>query len=391
MDGAERTYARTYHPVQRKAVHEFLVDAVEASGGRVLFTSSPTSAPFFVASERGDGERVGVCAYVFAANQVSTRNRPSDEHRAQVRYGDVNNEAWRLGAHPLGFDPTDLDLTVVLVAHLDAGLFIALDPRAYDPLPLGNSIYFKDAQIAQAQADGWAVWERDTHGGSRKGAVGPGLETIIAFTPDRLFDFLAVERQAQTLQLDSALRFPVAIRAANERPAQKLHELEEAFQLSSTDLLDIVGRNSRLAMAVRGGVAEHHLGVVLDSDTAVLSAREGHQEGPPDYFVRMADGRDVTVECKNASPKLYADGTPKVEVQKTRASQGDPTSRYYPPAAFDVLAACMYGPTGSWTFRFRRSSELDEHPQHKGRIAPLQRITPQWSDTLAEALSSTPA
>jgi hypothetical protein len=361
-------------------------EAVDASGGRLLFSSGARSAPLLVAAENPDGDRTGLSAYVFSANQVRTRNRPSDEHRAQIRYGDVNDAAWRRGHHPLGYDPADLDLTAVLIAHVDAGLIISLDPRAYDPLPLGNSVYFKDTQIRQAQDEGWTVWERDTHGGSRKGPTGPGLETVIAFTPDRLFDYLAVERQAQTLGLDSALRFPVAKRAGLKRPGQQLHELEQAFGLSSTDLLDIVNRKGRLAVAMRGGVAEHHLGLLLGADAAVASAEEGHQERPPDFFVELVDGRRVTVECKNASPRRYADGAAKVEVQKTRVSQGDPTSRYYAPNAFDVVAACMYGPTGSWTFKFRRSAELAEHERHPGRIAPLQRITSDWSDSLLEAL-----
>ncbi|HEU4975264.1 MAG TPA: hypothetical protein VFT50_09260 [Baekduia sp.] len=387
MNGSGRAYAKVYERVQRASAHGSVLDAVQASGGRVLFASGPSTAPLFVAAEGPDGDRTGICAYVFTANQVKTKNRPADEHRAQIRYGDVTDANWRLAHHPLGFDPADLDLTAVLVTHVEAGVLISLDPRAYDPLPLGNSVYFKDADVRRAQADGWAVWERNTHGGVRKGSTGPGLETVVAFTPDRLFDYLAVERQAQTLQLDSALRFPVAVRAAEHRPGQRLHELEEAFGLSSTDLLDIVNRKSRLAMAMRGGVAEHHLGMLLDQDPSVQSAVEGHQEGPPDFFVTLCDGRAVTVECKNASPQRYADGTPKVEVQKTRTSQGDPASRYYAPSAFDVVAACMYGPTGDWAFKFRKSINLTEHEQFPGRIAPLQRISDDWADSLVEALA----
>jgi hypothetical protein len=382
-----RSYARVYERVQRTSAHGAVTAAVEAAGGRLLLSSGPSTAPLFVSAEGPDGDRTGLCAYVFSANQVTTRNRPVDEHRAQIRYGDVNDPVWRRGEHPLGHDPADLDITAVLVAHVEAGLIISLDPQAYDPLPLGNSVYFKDAEIRQAQVDGWAVWERDTHGGSRKGSTGAGLETVIAFRPERFFDYLAVERQAQTLGLDSALRFPVAVRAASERPSQGLHELEQAFALSSTDLLDIVNRKGRLAMAMRGGVAEHHLGLLLQRDPLVASVVEGQQEGPPDFFVELRDGHRVTVECKNASPRRYADGTAKVEVQKTRTSQGDPTSRYYPPSAFDVLAACMYGPTGAWTFKFLPSTRLAPHEQHAGRIAPLQRITDEWSDSLAEALA----
>jgi len=128
------------------------------------------------------------------------------------------------------------------------------------------------------------------------------------------------------------------------------------------------------------------MGKALDHDPHVTVADVGHQEGPPDFFVTLVDGREVTVEVKNASPNRYADGTPKVEVQKTRASKGDPASRLYEPTAFDVLAACMYGPTGSWTFRFKRAGLLTRHPDHPGRIYPLQRIDGSWADGLSAAL-----
>ena len=387
MERAGRIYARGYAPVRRAPDHALIERAVAASGGQLLFSSGPSIAPLFLGVETPEGERIGINAYVFHANQAQTRNRPSDEHRAQIRYGDVNAKKWRELGHPLGFDPAGVDLTLVLVAHTDAKLIIALDPLAYDPLPLGNSIYFKDSDIRAAARDGWRVWERDTHGGIRKGAVEAALETVIAVKPERFLDLLAVERQAQMLHLDQALRFRVAESSAAGQLGHGVHQLEKAFDLPARDILDIIGRKSRLGMAMRGGVAEHHLGLVLDADPAVRSAEEGQQEGPPDFFVEMADGRRVTVECKNASPELYADGTPKVEVQKTRTSKGDPTSRFYGPEAFDVVAVCMYGPTRTWTFRFRRSVELAQHPEHAGKIAPLQRITDKWATSLTEALA----
>ena len=388
VDRTGRTYARVYAPVRRGADHGMVEQAVEASGGRLVFSSGRSAAPLFVGLDGPDGDRTGMTAYVFHASKVKTRNRPLDEHRAQIRYGDINSKTWRESGHPIGFDPTGVDLTLVLVAHPEHRLLIALDPLAYDPLPLGNSIYFKDDDINVAIRDGWHVWERNTHSGTRKGIVEPGLETIVAFAPDRLLDFLAVERQAQTLRLDHALRFRVAERGATQRVTQDMHQLEQAFALTSHDLLDIIGGNPRLAMAVRGGVAEHHLRRVLRADASVARAEPGRQEGPPDFHVELADGRKVTVECKNASPKLYADGTPKVEVQKTRTSKGDPTSRFYAPAAFDVVAACMYGPTGEWTFRYRRSMDLARHPAHPGRIAPLQPITDHWATSLVDTVDS---
>ena len=89
-----------------------------------------------------------------------------------------------------------------------------------------------------------------------------------------------------------------------------------------------------------GGVAERHLHKALSADSEVKEIRLGQQEGPPDFFLNLRTmRRSVSVECKNASPKTYAEGTPKVETQKTRASKGDPKSRLYDPGQFDVLAA----------------------------------------------------
>jgi hypothetical protein len=112
----------------------------------------------------------------------------------------------------------------------------------------------------------------------------------------------------------------------------------------------------------------------------------GLQEGPPDYVVRLRDGRRASIECKNASPRTYADGTPKVEVQKTRTSKADPASRLYDPGAFDILAACMYGPTGRWTFRFRRSRDLSVHLDHPEKIASLQRVSDDWATDLEDVI-----
>jgi hypothetical protein len=341
---------------------------------------------------RDPGDRtLGVMAYVFLANRKPTKNRPQDEHRTQIRYGKVNDSRWRALRHSIGFDPTSVDITIVLAVHPVADLVIALDPILYDPLPLGISIFFKDAEINHAVDTGWHVWERDNISGERRRSPRAqlGVETIIAFAPERLFDFLSFERQASALRLDPPLRFRAAERAAKPSvDISEIHELEKEFALPGDEILGLIKERARLAMAVRGGVAEHHMGRVLGTDHDVARAVVGHREGPPDFFVVMSDGSEVTVEVKNASPRTYADGTPKVEVQKTRASQGDPASRYYSPSAFDVIAACMYGPTGKWRFRYKRSKYLTKHSDHGGRIAPLQRVDDSWANTLGEALKA---
>ena len=390
-----RTYVRTYEGVRRREHHELLEAAVVRSGGRVLYSSGPDVAPLFLAVEDAGGARHGVMAYVFWANRKVTVNRPGDEHRLQIRYGDVNSPAWRAQHHPVGFDPTGLETTLVLGVDAENDLIVALDPLLYDPFPLGISVYWKDAEAMKARTSGWYVFERDNLSGIRRTErrAGPGLETVVMLAPERLFDLLRLERQAQALRLDPALRFRAAERIGAGHAAgtpiarHDLHQLEDDYELPATEILAIIAERARLAMAVRGGVAEHHAGRALRGDPVVAEAVVAHQEGPPDYWVTLKDGSRVSVEVKNASPRILADGTPKVEVQKTRASRADPLSRLYTPAAFDVLAACMYGPAQEWRFRYRRSALLTPHPKHPDRIAPVQRITPAWAGTLGEALA----
>jgi len=377
--------------VQRRAHHQFIERAIERSGGRVLASSGPSTAPLFLGVEAKDGARIGICAYVFLANRRDTRHRPQDEHRLQVRYGDVNDPAWRRRSHPVGFDPLDVDVTIVIGAHLEAEVIVGLDPLVYDPLPIGISVFFKDTDIAATKRVGWHVWERDNVSGVRRPTprTALGVETLVGFRPKRLLDYVRFERDAQSLGLDSPLRYRAALQAAKPRRLTGLHALEKEFELSGAEILDIIRERPRLGMAVRGGVAERHLHRTLTADPAIARVELSQQEGPPDFVVTLgARRRRVTVECKNASPKAYADGTPKVETQKTRASKGDAKSRLYTPAQFDVVAAAMFGPWGRWEFRYKRSVLLERHATYPDRIAAIQRIDDTWKPTLDAALNT---
>ena len=88
-DFAGRSYGRVYNVSRKSALRDFLCDAVGASGGTVLYVSLHTRAPIFVGIQANDGERLGVLCYLFTANQRPTRNRPADEARLQIKYGDV--------------------------------------------------------------------------------------------------------------------------------------------------------------------------------------------------------------------------------------------------------------------------------------------------------------
>ncbi len=393
MSVAGREYARVYDVRGRDDLHAFLVAAVEGSGGRVLYASDPRRAPVYLGVQGARDERLGLLLYPFRMGRTVTRRRPADESKGQIRYG--SEATWHQDEHPVGRDVAGVDTTLVLGVHLADQLLVGLDPGLYDPLPMGISFYAKDAELAAATERGWHVWERVNRPGVRRDAprAQGGLETLVAFAPDRLLDYARFERQAADLGLDQPLRYAAA-QAAGRQPAAStagtqvgaLHVLEREFALSSRDILQIIANRNRLAVAVRGGVAEHHLEQILRADPLVGRLDRLDQDAQPDFDVTLNDGRRLLVECKTASPKPYADGSYKVEVQKTRASKGDPASRLYRTEQFDVLAACLYPPTGQWAFRYRTTAALTPHDTHPGRIAPLQRIDGNWSGELADVL-----
>lgn len=393
-DIAGRAYAPVYKVSrERSALHERLLAAVESAGGKLLFASRPDRAPVYLGLEAPGGERLGLLVYPFTANQVLTKNRPTDEHRLQIRYG--GEKSWNEREHNIGRDIASVDTTLVLGVHLNTELLVGLDPALYDPLPMGISVEFKQAEVDAAldSEHGWHVFERNNVGGTRRGAprARDGLEEIVLFRPHRLLDYVRLERTASDLRLDPALRFSTARDAAEPMPiaahaVASLHDLEAQFDMTSSEILEMINQRNRLTVAVRGGVAEHHLGRLLRSQEGVASVAALDNDGQHDFDVSMDDGRLVRVECKNCSPQRYASGDIKVEVQKTRATQNDPAGRLYRPEQFDVIAACLYGPTGAWAFRYRRTDQMSRHPAHTDRLAPLHHVTSDWAKTLREAL-----
>lgn len=387
MSVAGRDCARVYRVQDRADVHRFVVDAVARSGGHVLYASEATRAPVFLGVLTPRQEPVGLLVYPFRMTQVTTRNRPTGEVRGQIRYG--GEQSWAADDHWVGRDVAGVDTTLVLGVHLDDGVLVGLDPDLYDPLPMGISFYARDTQMTAARATSWHVWERDNHPGTRRTAPRAlgGLETLVAFTPDRLLDYARLERQATGLSLDGPLRFAAAQQAATPVagvPVGGAHQLERDFGLSSAEILDIIATRTRLAVAVRGGVAEHHLERVLRADPAVAAVARLDQDAQHDFDVTLTGGRQIRVECKNVSPDRYADGVFRVEVQKTRASLGDTASRFYRVDQFDVVAACLYAPTRTWEFRYRATDRLLRHPRFPERLAALQRVDQAWAVTLAD-------
>jgi Methylase-associated X1 len=383
---AGRAYARIYRVSGRADLREFLIDAVARSGGTLLYASEPGRTPLYLGVQAEGDERLGMLCYPFRCNPPPIKGRRADEHRLQIRYG--GEPTWGED-HPLGRDIAGVDVSLVLGVHLQEDLLIGLDALLYDPLPMGISIEFKDADVAVVRERGWHAWQRENRGGSRRPDRRSlyGTETIVGLRPDWLLDYARFERQATALGLDSSLRLRGALAAAGAAPAVggARHALEEEFELHSAEILEVIRTRMRLAVAVRGGIAEHHLERHLREDPQVAEARRLDEDGRPDFEVTLADGRLLLVECKNVSPEPYRGGDLKVEVQKTRSSKGAPESRLYRPDQFEVVAACLFPATRRWEFRFKATAGLARDQRYPDRLAPIQRVDPSWADRLVAA------
>lgn len=368
---------------RRKDVFSFVKGAIEKSGGRVLYSSPEDRAPIYFGVQLDSDERLGLLIYAYRFKRVLTRNRPSDEVRAQIRNGSEKN--WDR-PHPMAFDLAGVDTTLLLGVDLDAELIFGFDAHLYDPLPMGASVYVKDADRDATQDSAWHVWERNNRDGRQRAArSGTNLETIVGFKPDKLLQFASLERRATLLRLDTALRHAAARSIADE-VAQPLgrHVLEEEFALSSSEILDVIRSGKRLAVAVKGGIAEKHLERYLNNQPSVDRAVPIDEDGKHDFDVYLRSGAILRVECKNASPNRYANGDFKVEVQKTRDPKGEAGGRLYSIEAFDVVAACIYSATGRWEFRFAATDRLPRDSTYPSRLAAMQRVDNAWSTSLTD-------
>ena len=164
-----------------------------------------------------------------------------------------------------------------------------------------------------------------------------------------------------------------------------MHRLEAEYGLSANELLDAVDSRFRARVAVEGAVAEVHLEKIIlklkESGTIFHYVRHD-KDGYPDFTViTTKNGKGHRIECKNVrnheeafrkGGEIYAY---KVETQKTRASRGDPASRYYDIKLFEILAVCLGKKTHKWNeFLFIMSRELARHDKYPGKLAVMHPV-----------------
>ena len=184
-----------------------------------------------------------------------------------------------------------------------------------------------------------------------------------------------------------------------------VHPLEEEFGLTAEELLDAINRRFRAKVTLEGAVAEVHLGKHIKELYArgIIARFEEHDlDAYPDYTVWLPGklGKGYRIECKNVrdTHEAYKTGGKvvayKVETQKTRASKGDRSSRYYAFNRFEILAICLGKKTHNWRqFMYIQTKDLSRHSKYRGKIAvmhavplPSETITPPWYNSLEAIL-----
>ena len=84
---ANRLIPEVYDLRDRDDVHGIVCDAIEHSGGTLIYASEPARAPIYLGVQLDTEERIGMLVYPFRMNRKQIKNRPANEVRGQLRYG----------------------------------------------------------------------------------------------------------------------------------------------------------------------------------------------------------------------------------------------------------------------------------------------------------------
>src|SRR5258706_2666411 len=176
-------------PTDREPLIRFMVDALEKQGCRVIYRPPPNIAPFRLTFETPQGERAGIVAYAFLANNKEIKNRPKDEHRFQIKYGsdfESLHEIWQ--------DPYGLYTTLLLGINPELGFFVAADPVLRNPTRFSVSVEFKDKHAEAISKKKWFAWEREHRADNSSDE--PLFEVLVAGTADQFLRLIRFEREA---------------------------------------------------------------------------------------------------------------------------------------------------------------------------------------------------
>jgi hypothetical protein len=370
----------------RKPLVDFFVDGLLKAGCGILHRSDPGFAPFRIVLETPWQERIGIVLYAFRSTSRITRNRPTDEARFQMKYGPRTDEL-----HPIFDDPCKLYTTLLIGIDLESRVIVSADPAIHNPTRFYISVEYKHADADLILEKGWHPWER-----AKRDREEP-IEVLVGCSQERILDLILFERTAKGL--DQGHRQLLAEQVALGSIGRRLVELERRHDteqhallgelaVEADVLLDIIQRANRLKTAVRGWVAQHHLHRLICDIPGVSSCEAIEEDGKPDFRMRMGEGPPILIECKNVLRKATAEKVPRLDFQRTRASIGDPCSRYYSAAEFQIVAACMHPVSERWEFLYKRTDEMAPHAKCTGKLSSNVLINDSWTNDLARLLAS---
>ena len=378
----------------RRPLIDFMLDALRSSGCRILHKPDPNQAPFIITFETSAGERMGIVAYAFFANESPTkRNRPEDERSFQIKYGSDDKKLQTLWQDPLG-----LYTTILIGIDPDGGFFVAADPEVHNPTRFFIRLEFKERHAAAIKRDGWVAWERETRGPKHLD-VGQRIfqfETLVGGMRETFLDFIRFERAAtglspgdRQLLAERPLLFTgLSARSIGGSVIDVVHPLAAEFELSPDQILELIASARRLKMAVRGWVAEEKLREALSVVKGVTACERLDVEGGADLRVRWRGGPPLLIECKNVLRKKNRDGLPKIDFQRTRASKTDPCSRYYSPEDFDIVAGCLHAVTELWDFKYALPSQFDSRIGCPGKLNNAVIVDERWTESPGAAFEA---
>lgn len=184
------------------------------------------------------------------------------------------------------------------------------------------------------------------------------------------------------------------------------HKLEVEYGLTANELLDALDKRFRAKVTLEGAVAEVQMEKQVRAlqVAGVIARYEEHDlDGYPDFTIWLPNREEpILAECKNVRNKTEAYRSKgvitgyKVETQKTRTSNADPTSRSYGVDQFHFIGVCLGKKTKNWTqFMYVRVEHLAVHITHPGKLAPMQMVplpdSPNiepWTNSLSDLLAT---
>ena len=148
-------------------------------------------------------------------------------------------------------------------------------------------------------------------------------------------------------------------------------------------LIERATSDKMLRVALLGALSQIKHYNHLVSEGYEVVENDSNNAGMPDFTIG-----DCLIEHKRARNQTYADGTPKVELQKTRASGKCRSNRFYDRGFCDVVAVDVSEHTGKTNdYRYASSHGLQAHKDYPGKLAVFHRIDHKWKTTLREALN----